>query len=742
MCGFSGIEAMSSKMNGPWKLLEYARTPVPMINTGMNGRSLNVSSVYPSHPHPTSVYCSTRMAVDVFNATPYHCPMPSSPINHSPSTIRSPFSTFNPRLLGVLLVLATLLVYLPLWNAGFIWDDDDHLTENAAVQSPAGLTQIWSSLEISRYYPLTLTSFWAQYRLWGLRPRPYHLLNILLQAANACLLWTLLRRLHVPGAWLAAALWAIHPVNVETVAWITELKNTQSGLFLLLALLLFLRFEDNLRPRDYVLALLCGAAAMLSKPSTVILPLILLLFAMWRRRRCALQDLRRVSPLVIFAAGMSLLTVIEQAHHIASEGTAEWQLGFPQRLAIASRALWFYAGKILWPFNTCFVYPRWTLPTDSVGTWLPFVGLVLVIGLLWRFRARPWARPAAFALACFATALLPVLGFFNIYFFRYSFVADHFQYLASAALITLLVAAAASRLRKEVGPWIAAPVVAALAVTSFQRSATYASAETLYRATLARNPDCLLAYNNLGGLLSEQGRVDEALPFIQSALKLRPDDGGVYNNLGNLFYRQGKFAEAAAQYRQAIRLKPDYAEAHNNLATALLPQGQLAEAIDQYQQAVRIRPDYAVARYNLGNALVSENHLAEAIAQYQEAVRVKPDYAEAHSNLGNALLQAGRLSEAIAHAQQAVQLAPDNPTMRINLANALTQASRNNDAIAQYNAALRLAPDSVVAHFNLGNSLLRAGRTQDAIAQYKEALRLQPGFAPAEKKLAQLLSSP
>src|SRR5437867_2771103 len=256
------------------------------------------------------------------------------------------------------LVAATFLAYQPVWRAGFLWDDDDHLTANIAMTAPHGLRKIWTSLAVSRYYPLTLTSFWAQRRLWGLNPMPYHLVNIALHALNGVLIFVTLRRLNVSGAWLAAALWTLHPVNVETVAWITELKNIQSGVFFFCSLLCFLRFDEQRKVRWYALSILCAAAAMLSKPSTVVLPAVVLLCLWWRNRRWRGRDLMATAPLFALALGMSLLTIVEQRGHVARQGGGDWSLGAAERLMVAGKAIWFYLSKDLWPANLIFVYPR------------------------------------------------------------------------------------------------------------------------------------------------------------------------------------------------------------------------------------------------------------------------------------------------------------------------------------------------------------------------------------------------
>jgi tetratricopeptide (TPR) repeat protein len=550
------------------------------------------------------------------------------------------------------LMVVTVAIYLPALRGGFIWDDDDHLTGNSAVRSPDGLKRIWTSLAVSRYYPLTLTSFWAQHRLWGLRPLPYHAVNVALHVVNALLLWTLLRRLDVRAAWAAAAVWAVHPVGVETVAWITELKNTQSTFFLLLSLLSFLRFEDHTRRRDYPLALVCGAAAMLSKPSTVVLPGLVLLCSWWRRKPI---DWLRILPFFVLALGMSALTIVEQRHHIQHEGTSEWSLTLAQRLALAGRAVWFYAGKLLFPVNLSFIYPRWELP----GTWLPLAGLVIVAGTLWHFHQKRWARAAVFGLGCFVVALLPVLGFFDIYYFMYSFVADHFQYLASMALIALVVSAIPRKLA------VAVPLM--LAVLAWKQTHAYQSSESLWRDTLRKNPDAWMAHINLGSVHQSRGEFAEAMAHYEQARQTKADCVEAYSNLGNALLELGRVPEAIARCEEALRLKPDYADAHSNLGNALLRAGRRAEAIGHYEQALHYRPDHADAHNNLGVALAQTGQWPEAMAHWQAALQIRPDFVDAHFNLAAGLEQTGHVAEAMREYEQVLQLQPDHREARERL---------------------------------------------------------------------------
>jgi 4-amino-4-deoxy-L-arabinose transferase-like glycosyltransferase len=431
----------------------------------------------------------------------------------------------HPRLLALVLVIVTFAAYQPTWHAGFIWDDDDHLTANPAMTVPHGLKMIWSSLAVSRYYPLTLTTFWAQRRLWGLHPLPYHLVNVLFHAANGVLVFFILRRLRMPAAWLAAMVWALHPVNVESVAWITELKNTQSGLFFFLSVLCFLRFDAGAaRRRWYVLALVCGLAALLSKPSTVVLPLALLLCVWWERRSWRRADILRIAPFFILALGMSALTVIEQRGHIQREGAAEWNLGMTDRLAVAGKAVWFYASKLVWPARLTFVYPRWNLDVGSFWSWLPLAGLVVGGVLLGVRRRQSWARAGLFGCGFFVLALLPVLGFVNIYYFRYSYVADHFQYLACLGLISL-VASTGAAICERAGPrgrdWgvlAAAIALLILGASTWRQARIYQDMETLWGDTLTKNPRCWMAHDNLGTVLLHGGTSQAGLQLTATIM--------------------------------------------------------------------------------------------------------------------------------------------------------------------------------------------------------------------------------
>jgi protein O-mannosyl-transferase len=538
----------------------------------------------------------------------------------------------GPWFLASVILIITFLAYQSVWRAGFIWDDNHHLTENPAMTAPHGLRMIWTSLAISRYYPLTLTSFWLQRRLWGLNPMPYHLVNIALHAVNGVLVYFVLRWLRLPSAWLAAMLWVLHPVNVESVAWITELKNTQSGVFFFLALLCFLWFEAGAKRRWYALALLCGLAALLSKPSTVVLPLALLLCVWWERGCWRRVDVLRVIPFFALALGMSVLTVIEQHGQILREGTSEWKLATAERFVVAGKAVWFYAFKVLWPVRLTFVYPRWDIEAGSFSSWLPLAGLVAVGSILWAWRRQSWARAGLFGCGFYVAALLPVLGFFDVFYFLYSFVADHFQYLASVGLIALVTSGAATagrRVGRSGGHLVAVATLTApmvLAILTWREGRVYRDAKTLWRDTLAKNPRCWMAHTNLGNVLQSSGRIAEAEEHYEQALQIKPDYAMAHNDLGVALIAAGKPETAVGHLEKALQIKPDLVEAQDNLAwlLATLPPslgGDAIRAVRLARQACELTGYRVAAHLNtLAVAYAAAGQFTDAIDTAEKAV--------------------------------------------------------------------------------------------------------------------------
>ena len=538
---------------------------------------------------------------------------------------------------GIILVLAVFIAYLPALGGGFIWDDDSYITQNPTLRSPHGFWQIWFQIDAvprSQYYPLVYSVFWLEFHLWGLHPLGYHLVNILLHAFGSLLLWRVLARVQVPGAWLAAMLFGLHPVHVESVAWATECKNVLSAVFYFSAALLYLRYAETCEagPANrrqwqwYGGALVLFAAALLSKTVTCSLPAALLLLTWWKKGRISWKATLPLLPFFVIGAGMGLLTGWIEKHQVGAQG-ADWSFSFADRCLIAGRALWFYAAKLLWPAHLTFMYPRWEISASAWWQWMFPSGMLAMIISLWLVRKRIGRGPLV-ALLFFAGTLFPALGFADVYPMRYSFVADHFQYLASVGLLAL-AAAGLSRLPLR----ITMVLVVALGVLTWRQTEIYRSLETLWRDTLAKNPACWMAQSNLGSVLLAQGNLAEAETHFRAALQLKPDSEDIHYNYGNMLGRAGRPDEAVTQFRQALQLNPTDAQAYHDLGIALYQEHRLDEAIACFRRALCYQPDYADAHYNLGNALVLEYKFDEAAREYREALRLEPDSVDIKNRL-------------------------------------------------------------------------------------------------------------
>ena len=641
----------------------------------------------------------------------------------------APLSRRHAWALGLLLLSATFLAYQPAWNGQPVWDDAAHLTK-PALRSAAGLGSIWTQLGATQqYYPLVHTVFWVQYRLWGDSTAGYHLLNILLHAASALLLVAILRRLAIRGAWLAGGIFALHPVLVESVAWITELKNTLSGVLLLAAALTYLKFDVKRQLKHYAPALLLFLLGLLAKSVIAILPAALLVVFWWMRGRISWK--RDVLPLVpFFAVGIAagLFTAWVERRFIGAQGS-EFNFTLLERCLIAGRALWFYLYKLLWPAQLVFIYPRWHIDTSAVWQY-PFpLAAILVTVLFWLFRRR--SRAPLAVLLCFAIALFPALGFFNVYPFRYSFVADHFQYLACIAPIAA-AAATIARGTDRLQDWLRWPVrlpaygmlLAVLSLLTWNQSRMYRNAEALYRTTVARNPDCWMAHTHLGLLLMDSGRQREALPHLLRALDHHPDQADAHSNLGLLLTNMGRSDEAMAHLRKALQLDPNHADAYNNLGLLLASVGRLDEALSRYQTALDLDPHQAKAHYNLADLLATMGRNDEAVAHYRTALELDPYYADAYNNLGLLLAKMERPDEAVALFRKALQLAPNHANAHNNLGVMLGKMGRSSEAIAHYLRALEIDPLETSHLENLVVALVKRGQWRDALAALQDALAL------------------
>ncbi|MGP8244847.1 MAG: tetratricopeptide repeat protein, partial [Bryobacteraceae bacterium] len=547
-----------------------------------------------------------------------------------------------------LLCGAALLAYLPALRGGLLWDDDRHLT-SPELQSLHGLWRIWFDIGATQqYYPLLHSAFWMEHHVWGDAVLGYHLVNVVLHATAAFLAILILRRLSLAGALLAGFLFALHPVCVEAVAWISEQKSTLSAVLYLSSALAYLYFDQTRRRQSYLLATALFVLALLAKTVTATLPAALLVVFWWKRGRIEWKrDVLPLAPWFALGAAAGVLTAWVERTSIGAQGP-DFALSLAQRLLLAGRALCFYAEKVVWPANLMFTYPRWIPDPRQWLPWLFPAAVAAVAGSLGLAARRSRGPMAAFLL--FAGTLFPALGFLNVYPFLFSFVADHFEYLATLAIISPAAFALAVAGRKvwPAGsplPRICA-AVALLAVAgalTWRQSGMYRDSETLYRATLARNPASWMAHTNLCGLLVRKpGDLAEAMAQCEIALRLRPRSAEAHNNLGiALAQMPGRLPAAITEFRAAAAMKPNFAEAHFNLANALAQiSGRQAEAIAQYKVALRIWPAYLEAHMNLGTVLLRiPGRLPDAIEEYRAALRLDPHLAEVHNNLASALAQ-------------------------------------------------------------------------------------------------------
>jgi len=541
---------------------------------------------------------------------------------------------------ALILAVVTIFVYLPAWNGGFIWDDDQYVTKNPLLTAADGLWRIWFSLDSpSQYFPLTYTTLLIERALWGLDPTGYHWINILLHVANALLLWRLLTRLAIPGAWLAAGIFALHPVQVESVAWITELKNVLMGFFFLLTLLAWTRFVDERQRRPwrfYRLALVFYVLALSAKSTACTLPAALFLILWLQKKRIDWRRVLQIVPFVVLGLTMGLIAVWWERYHVGTRGTM-FALGPLERLIVATHAAWFYLGKLFWPTKLTFIYPQWTI---APGNPLAYIWLVAGIALCAAiyFARRYVGRSAEVAAAFFIATLSPVLGFIMLYTFRYTFVADHYQYLACIGPIAL-VSAGLVKLTESArfGPRFLVSfsilILGALGILTWRQSGSYRDIETLWRITIERNPDCWMAEHNLAGKLLETGDFDGAIGHFERAVQIKFDNPESHYGMADALRRKGDVERAMAEARISLNLRPNDPDTHVVLGMALMTKGSVDEAAEHFSKAVEIRPNHSTAHYNLAIALLEKHEAGKAIEQYEKAIEVQPDFLEALTNL-------------------------------------------------------------------------------------------------------------
>jgi len=632
-------------------------------------------------------------------------------------------------LICIFLVTATCVVYWQILDHEFLnYDDNQYVTENKQVKTDFTRESIlwaFTSSYASNWHPLTWLSHMLDYQLYGLNPRGHHLTNLLLHTANALLLFLILVR--VTGAvWqsgFAAAMFALHPLNVESVAWVAERKNVLSTIFLFLTLWAYIRYIEKSSIKRYSLIILFFALGLMSKPMLVTLPFVLILLDYWPLGRWKQnpstqkpagkelnfwQLLWEKSPLFLIAIGSCLITFVAQKRGGAVESLHYNPLS--SRIANALVSYLEYLQKIFWPKELSVFYPH---PVDALALWKGALCAITLAGITaWIVRKVRRAPYLAVGWFWYLGTLVPVIGLIQV---GEQAMADRYTYIPLIGIFIAVAWGVPELLanwchRNKVLTIATALVIPVLMTLTWQQTSYWKNSITLFKHAIAvtdtKYPGFVVVHNNLGIALS----------------------------------RKKQFAEAIANFREAIRLQPNYAEAHNNLASTLGDQRKFIEALAHFQEALRLKPNYAEAHNNLGNTLSASMNFEKAVAHYQEAIRIQPDYSEAHFNLGNTLSKQKEFEKAIAHYKEAIKLQPKFTRAHNNLGSTLFQQGKFTDSISHFETAIALDPGYVEAHNNLGSALGQQGQFEAARAHFHMALKRDPGYSNAHKNLAAVLS--
>lgn len=639
--------------------------------------------------------------------------------------------------LAVMLLVAACIAHFPATHSGYIWDDNVSLYQNKLIRASDGLYRIWFTKQTLDYWPLTSTTFWIEWRIWGNHPKPYHVTNIILHALAAVVLWRVLIRLglHGLGAFLGGLFFAVHPVTVESVAWIAERKNVLSMPLYLSAILVYLRFEDEGRWRWYAAALLAGAAALLAKTSVVALPVVLLLLGWYRHGRLDRRAFFRVAPFFLMSLVMGLVTIWFQQHH-AIAGAQVRPEPYASRIASAGWVVWFYLYKLIWPANLLMVYPRWEIDGYRLGTHVPLALLVICVLILWHNR-KGWGRGPLVAVGTFLLVLAPVLGVLEMSYARFSLVADHLQYAGIPGIMALAgggLAAIWSGMRSSRGRRLVAGCIAMIAlslgVLTWRQARLYSDEITLWSHVIERNDRSWVAYNNRGGAYGGRHDYDLAIRDFDKVIALNPDNTEAWYNRGSAYGRKGDYARAVHDLSKAIELSPDYFEAYFNRANAHRGRGDFDQAIDDYTKVVQLQPTYWEAYYHRGLTYGYQGDLDRAIADYTQTLALNHEHAWAYYYRGMAYFKQGQLIPALENVSMAIALRGDAETYyeRGNIHASLDQPQ---SALSDYSKAIELKPDYVEAYNNRGAIHSRLQDFSSAIRDQSKAIELAPTLAEA-----------
>jgi len=640
----------------------------------------------------------------------------------------------------VLILVAGFWVFSPAFHGDWLWDDNVLITANPLMDDPAGLWKIWFQPGILiDYFPITFSVQRLEWNLWGMDTLGYHLTNFVLHIVSAFLVWRLFSKLGLRLAWWGGLLFAVHPVMVESVAWIAELKNTLSLPPLLWAMCLWIDYEEERRLGDYWLSLILFVAAMLCKSSEMMLPVVILLYAWWKKGRIEWRDLKASAPFFVISLALGALGTWLEHHH---PGPAPmFAADLLSRLDTTGRQVFFFFLLCFFPLHLLPVYPSGLVATPAAADFLPWLPLIGLLYVSW-IKRNTWGRHVLLGLGFFLLNLAPVLVFILAGVTTMIWSMDHLVYLPIIGLIGLVVAGLGwldgrlSNPARSCVIGIAVILTAFLALECHAYAGIFSDSETLWTYAVQRNPESWMVRANLGEAFFQRGRIPEAIEQFEAAVKINPLYDNAHYDLGNALSQTGRIPDAIDQYETVLRLNPTYANAYYDLGNALVRDHRIPEATDRFEKALQLNPRHAAAHYALGNLLFDASRIPEAIDHYEQSLQIDPNHAEVRYALGNALLKTNRLAEAMDQYEQAARLNPNDAQALSNLGVVLARMGRFPEAAEQFEAAIQIDPDDVEARNNLGSVFLVTGRFPEAIGQYQAALRIKPDFVAAQKNLA------
>ncbi|MBF0279914.1 MAG: tetratricopeptide repeat protein [SAR324 cluster bacterium] len=648
----------------------------------------------------------------------------------------------NLRFIGALLFLAalTVIAYAPVMDAGSIIDDEKYYINDPLVNASDGLFSIWlkpfQNNGVWPYIPITRSTFWLERQIGGLNLAVGHWGNVLFHCLAAALLGMILRFLHVRGALIISFCFALHPIHVQSVAWITERKNVVAAVFFFLTLWGFVNFEKKKKTTWYWLTLAFYAGALLSKTSTIMLPLIFVILRYWQRTSWSRTDFQILLPFFLLAGGAGSARIWFEIHAFGAVGEA-YTRSFLERLLTAGHIPFFYLSKIVFPHPLIFTYPKWVIDPGHFFLYFPLLGLFVTM-LLLLLKYRSWGSPIFLGLAAYGVLLFPVMGFFNNAWTKFSFVTDHWVYLPSIPLVILLLQGVLQfldyfkkfKFHRIGSAGLGMLFILFLGGMTWHQASIYENRKTLWQTTIQDNPNSWLAYGELARAYTDDRQFEQALQNYSKALAIRkyPE---AFHNRALTYFNLNRYDLALGDYNQALRLNPKYTEAYFNRGNVNFRMNRFQAAFADYNKTLSLNAKYVDAYFNRGLIHFRLNRFESAYEDYSRTLSLSKDYTEAYFNRGLSSFKMKKYEQALIDFNQTLALDSDYVEAYFNRGNSYFSLMRYEEALLEYKRVLSLDPRHINAYFNRGYTLSRMERYDEAIADFSKALSLNPEYANA-----------